>query len=314
MQSAEMIRAVIFVGVVVGVYVAEAGVLVRFVRRRLAAGEDGPSGLLRPGAVVVHVLAIVGVGCMGWGYFVEPYRLEVTRVELRTGKLEEGRLRIVHISDLHCDPKARNEPKLAGVINPLEPDLIVFTGDAVNSHKAVPLFRRTLRSLEARLGKLAVRGNFDVGRAREWDLFGKTGFRLLEDESVVLEKAGEEFRVCGLGALSRRPGELVSKGQEGLYTIYLHHYPAPVEEVAGEVVDLYLCGHTHGGQVALPLYGAIITLSRTGKKYERGLYRVGPTAMYVSRGIGMEGGAAPRVRFWARPEVTVIDVMPASGE
>jgi predicted MPP superfamily phosphohydrolase len=69
-------------------------------------------------------------------------------------------------------------------------------------------------------------------------------------------------------------------------------------------------GHIHGGQVALPFYGALVTLSRTGKTYESGLYRVGGTWLHVSRGLGMEGGHIPRVRFWARPEVTVIEAYP----
>jgi predicted MPP superfamily phosphohydrolase len=69
-------------------------------------------------------------------------------------------------------------------------------------------------------------------------------------------------------------------------------------------------GHTHGGQIALPLYGALITFSKYVKRYEAGLYREGETWLYVNRGIGMEGGPVPRVRFWARPEVTVIEISP----
>jgi predicted MPP superfamily phosphohydrolase len=76
-------------------------------------------------------------------------------------------------------------------------------------------------------------------------------------------------------------------------------------------MGLFLAGHVHGGQVALPYYGALLTLSKFGKRFERGLY---PDAdgfpMYVSRGIGMEGGRAPRVRFCARPEVALIELVP----
>jgi predicted MPP superfamily phosphohydrolase len=60
----------------------------------------------------------------------------------------------------------------------------------------------------------------------------------------------------------------------------------------------------------VPFYGALITFSRYDKKYEAGLYRAGATTLYVNRGIGMEGGRPPRVRFLARPEITVIDVTP----
>jgi predicted MPP superfamily phosphohydrolase len=73
-------------------------------------------------------------------------------------------------------------------------------------------------------------------------------------------------------------------------------------------IDLFCCGHTHGGQVRLPFYGALITNSALGKNYEAGLYYDHGTATYVSRGIGMIG--LP-VRFLCRPELTAIDIFPA---
>ena len=75
-------------------------------------------------------------------------------------------------------------------------------------------------------------------------------------------------------------------------------------------IDLFCAGHVHGGQVALPFYGALVTLSKFGKQYESGVYQVGPMGMYVSRGLGMEGGSAPRVRFCSRPEIAVIELAP----
>lgn len=60
----------------------------------------------------------------------------------------------------------------------------------------------------------------------------------------------------------------------------------------------------------MPFYGALVTFSKFGKKYEGGTYQIEKTTLNVNRGIGMEGGNTPRVRFWARPEVTVIDVLP----
>ena len=82
-----------------------------------------------------------------------------------------------------------------------------------------------------------------------------------------------------------------------------------VEDMENLNVDLYLCGHNHGGQVALPIYGPLVTFSKCGKKYESGVYDVNDTIVYVSRGIGMSG-RFPRVRFLARPEITVFDIQP----
>lgn len=301
-------RVIVFLVLVLGVYVAEAHFLIEWWRHR--KDDDGVSRLWRPGAVVVHILAVVGAGCMLYGYFVEPYWLEVSRVKVRTDKLLDTRFRIVHLSDLHCDPTPRNEGKLAELINPLNPDIIVFTGDAVNDRKAVSRFQRVMRSLEARYGKFAVRGNWDIERASQWGAFENTGFRLLTADAVKVEKNGEQMAICGLGPFRRPLTPSMADQQGDNYTVYLHHYPSLIDELRGAKPDLYLCGHIHGGQIALPGYGAILTLSKTGKKYEAGRYEVGPTTMYVSRGIGMEGGAVPRVRFWARPEVVVIDVVP----
>src|SRR4029079_9982343 len=91
----------------------------------------------------------------------------------------------------------------------------------------------------------------------------------------------------------------------GVFSIFLYHAPYLIADVSGHGVDLYCAGHTHGGQVALPVYGALVTFSKFGKRYEAGRYSVGSTTLYVNRGIGMVGGPAPRVRFCARPEVTV---------
>jgi predicted MPP superfamily phosphohydrolase len=94
------------------------------------------------------------------------------------------------------------------------------------------------------------------------------------------------------------------------YSLLLYHSPDLAEAAAEAGVDLYLAGHTHGGQVRLPFYGAIITMSAYGKRFEAGQYRVGATTLYVSRGIGMEGLRLPRVRFLCPPEIVVIDLEP----
>ena len=94
------------------------------------------------------------------------------------------------------------------------------------------------------------------------------------------------------------------------YSILLYHYSDLAESLKGLNVDLYLSGHTHGGQVRMPFYGAIVTLSRFGKKYESGMYDINGTKLYVNRGIGLENTPAPKVRFLCRPEITVFDIHP----
>jgi predicted MPP superfamily phosphohydrolase len=247
-----------------------------------------------------------------YAYFIEPYWIDIKKITIPTDKLQHTSLTIVQISDTHCDNRVRNEYKLVDIINQLKPDLVVFTGDSVNldMHTGMRTFKHFMNKLDARLGKFAVKGNIDW-YWRNTDLFADTGFRLLAKESIALTKHGETFIVSGL---SYEYLNLYSKTLKDIppnrFSILLCHTPDLIEDVKKRNVDLYLAGHTHGGQVALPLYGALITLSRHGKKYEAGKYTVGDTILYVNRGVGMEGGIFPRIRFFARPEITVFTIKP----
>jgi predicted MPP superfamily phosphohydrolase len=92
--------------------------------------------------------------------------------------------------------------------------------------------------------------------------------------------------------------------------VLLHHTPDLAESPGIGAFDLVLCGHTHGGQVRLPFYGALITLSRFGKRYEAGMSSLaGGGLQYTNRGLGCEPTPAPRVRFLCRPEVAVFDLV-----
>jgi len=92
--------------------------------------------------------------------------------------------------------------------------------------------------------------------------------------------------------------------------VFLYHSPELMPVVRHYEVDLYLCGHTHGGQVRVPGYGAVITSAVTGKQYEAGRYDEKGTTLYVSRGIGLEGLSAPRMRLFCPPEITLVELTP----
>jgi predicted MPP superfamily phosphohydrolase len=285
--------------------------------RRRQGRPMGPLGLpMRRARAVTYALAGIGLVCAAYARFVEPYWPEVTRARVESAKLAPGSrpIRIAHISDVHSDPEARLEPRLPEIIAREKPDLIVFTGDAVNSPGGLANFRALMTRLAAVAPTYAVRGNWDVWYWSQLDLFGGTGVTELDGTAVRVPAPslpGEPW-VGGVavGHLDAVPGTLRSI-PTGAFSIFLYHYPDEIEEVARHGADLYCAGHTHGGQVALPFYGALVTLSGFGKRFEGGHYRVGHTDLHVNRGIGMEGGSAPRVRFMARPEITIIEVHPA---
>jgi len=311
MQKFELLSLLVFLIIVFLVYNLEIKFIISRIRHR-----DVKSVLLKkPIIIIIHFLAVIGMLCFLYGYFIEPYWIQVNTVNIFTKKLKNTPLKIVQISDLHCDRKIRNENKLVDIIGYINPDIVVFTGDALNTIEALPTFKETMKKLKAKIGKFAVRGNFDVWYWHDIDLFNDTGFKLLDADSIRLEKEGEVFYISGLSTqFSEKCRKILKDIPNDSYSIFLYHYSDLIEDLKNINVDLYLAGHVHGGQVALPFYGALITLSRYGKKYERGRHIVGNKVLYVNRGIGMEGGIAPKVRFWSRPEITVFNIIPEGAK
>jgi predicted MPP superfamily phosphohydrolase len=230
---------------------------------------------------------------------------------VHTPKLKNTSFRIVQVSDLHCDRAPRNEEEMVRTVNALKPDIIVATGDYLNDPAGLPRLRDALSRLEAPLGKFAVTGNFEVYRWPGLDFIKGTGFQLLDMDIAPVTKGGETIAIYGLAMDRSRDCRAFLQGLPyDRFNVFLFHKPDLIEGVDGPGIGLYLCGHTHGGQVALPLYGALITLSKYGKKYESGAYRLGETTLYVNRGLGLERRPLPQVRFFARPEIAVFDIVP----
>jgi hypothetical protein len=255
------------------------------------------------GAVAVAFL------CFLYALFVEADWLQVTHRELRTAKLKPGeRIRIVQLSDLHVGNPTRALRELPALVNAQKPDLLVYTGDSLNAAAGLPLFRELLQQLNAPLGRYAVRGNHDTHLWHGADLFGGGVATELRGPDPLVTADGR-VALCGapFGA-TRWLATCLGRAPKDAVTVLAYHTPDLVERVAPLGVDLYLAGHTHGGQVRAPLYGAIVTFSEYGKRYEMGPYRVGGTMLYVNRGIGFEP-ELPRVRFLARPEIAVIDLI-----
>jgi predicted MPP superfamily phosphohydrolase len=322
MPRAETVRVALFVASVASVYAAALPLGVSEMRRRLA-GRAAPdrTRFARAARRVVFSLAGLGLLCMLWGFLVEPRWLEVTRPRLVSAKLDAP-LRIALVSDFHCDATPGLEERLPGLIALEKPDAIVFAGDAVNSKEGVPVFNACLARLAALAPLFAVRGNWDLASGMAWNdgpaddaarasIFAGTGARVLDGEAACLRSG---VWIAGIAAHTHddQVARALAPVPPGALRIFVAHYPDEIESAAARGADLYLAGHTHGGQVALPFYGALTTASRYDKTYESGLYRVGETWLYVNRGIGTDGAGAPRCRFCARPELTILEISPAT--
>lgn len=256
-----------------------------------------------------------------WGTLYEPFALTTSHKVVQSAHLPDKTppIRLLHISDLHVERLTRREFYLLDLVRQAQPDLIVITGDYLNlsyvdEAVARAEVRKVLAALEAPYGVYATLGSPPVDpRDTTPSLFyGLPNIRLLRDEVAVLN-FGDGRRLSLLGmdcehhfrSDSRVFEALVELAPADSLRVLLYHSPELMPLVQEHSIDLYLCGHTHGGQVRLPVYGALLTSSALGKRYEMGPYVEQGTTLYVSRGLGLEGLSAPRMRLLCPPEIVL---------
>jgi predicted MPP superfamily phosphohydrolase len=290
-----------------------------------------------PTAIPLAVLTVIlqaGITAIQiYATWVEPFRLTITSLEIPSPKFQGGEpLRVLHLSDIHFEGWTPREQQLLETVRSLAPDLIFLTGDYLNlSSVDDGPARQGVRDLLAQLAAVAptyaVIGSPPVDRPDVVpQIFAGLPITWLVDETVEVEVKGHHLRLIGVrctadhrwdGARLRRlmesprpyPTSDGAKEREGgEFQILLYHSPDLFPVAAELGIDLHLAGHTHGGQLRLPLFGALVTSSAFWKRYEAGLYRNGRSTLYVSRGIGVEGKGAPRARFLAPPEIVLLQI------
>ncbi|MBN1609717.1 MAG: metallophosphoesterase [Polyangiaceae bacterium] len=282
--------------------------------RPLSAETDrrGPMSLRRVRRTA-SVLCVGALGCMAWS-FCEPYYPEVTRVVLESPKLTAP-IRLVQISDLHSDPKARLEERLPGIIRELHPDLVMVTGDGINSAGGLGSFRACMRQIAGICPTFGVRGNWEVWWFSDIDVYAGTGVHKLEGRAVPVRVRDQEIWISGVAVDHEWQADaMLKRVPKHRFSVFLHHFPCEWRTAARGGSDLHLAGDTHSGQIVLPGLGPLIRITRRdGEYYAAGLHRHGSMYSYVNRGIGMEGGAVPRVRFNCRPEIALFELGPPAG-
>jgi predicted MPP superfamily phosphohydrolase len=219
--------------------------------------------------------------------------------------------RIVQISDLHCGPfaSARRVAGWVAAANRLEPDLVAVTGDLIASGSAyVDVVARALGARPARDGAFAAMGNHDYfgdGEAMVAAL-ESAGLTVLRNRGLELRRDGAAIWLAGVDdTWTRRHdvGRALSARPPGMPSVLLAHDPALFPEAAQQGADLVLSGHTHGGQVAVPLLARKLNLARVMTRFTNDIYRLGTSTLYVNRGLGTTG---PPVRLAVAPEIAVL--------
>jgi uncharacterized protein len=252
---------------------------------------------------LVVFAAVAGLAVAVDGFLIEPYRIEVTHSSVQAPLTRP--LKIAQLSDLHTSGLGRRERQLLSLLDAENPDVIVITGDTVTLGHHYENIRPLLSHLHARLGVWLVRGNWenDYPLHNERTFYSQLGIHFLLNEARPIRP---DIWLVGLDDPSSGTPNLdaaFSTVPQGAYVIVAFHAPAFFDNFAGHV-PLVLAGHTHGGQVRLPLV-PVFWLPRGSGRFLEGWYAERGSRMYVSRGIGT---TFLPIRFRCPPELTIITV------
>jgi uncharacterized protein len=246
-------------------------------------------------------------------------RICVREHEARIPRWKRGRpLRIVFASDFHAGPVTHPEllNEASRAIAGGKPDLLLLGGDFISPFaQHIDGLAGRLAQIDAPLGKFAVLGNHDLIADDDYIVQGlaKAGVRTLINENVRLPAPYDDIYICGLDDFSDGSpnADATLRGADGV-RIVLMHSPEGLITLRGHRFDLAFCGHTHGGQVALPGgWPIMMPGGPLNRLYAHGTHELpdyeGAT-LIVSRGIGC---SSLPVRLFAPPEVHVCTVLPA---
>lgn len=234
--------------------------------------------------------------------FADAKWIEPEWVKIRSFKLaQKPSHRIVQITDIHHKGDKAYLESVVRKVNELSPDVVCFTGDLIEEKEFAPEALRMLEGIKSPL--YGVPGNHDYwSHATFGDFaksFARTGGAWLMDAKTMT--ADGKIQIAGATCMHGSPAAF--KPKAGVKNILLFHYPSLADQVT-QKFDLMLAGHSHGGQVRIPFYGALVVPYWVGR-YEMGMFRLRGGPLYVNPGIGW---LEVPIRFNCRPEITVFEV------
>jgi hypothetical protein len=272
---------------------------------------DPGSGGSVPQSTITRRSFLVGAGAFaaGLGGFAATHgrhELEITHRTFAIRDLPDPfvGMRMVQISDIHL--KEYTEPwfleRVVNEVNALNPEIVLLTGDFISrsprpwgyAYKAAGLCAEILSGLKTQ-ERYAILGNHEafIGPSHVIEPLKRVGIPMLVDSYVAIERGYDRIWICGADDATRNPDlRSALPPSPRAPIILMAHEPDYADTFAKDprfgLVDLMLSGHTHGGQLRLPLAGPLI-LPSLGRKYVQGHFQIGRTQLYVNRGIGTVG-------------------------
>jgi uncharacterized protein len=280
------------------------------------------------------MLFIGFIGVLLWAFFVEPNWHRLRRVSLPNQKKLNKPITILHLSDIHFVKSIGFKHYFFQKLSMLNPDLIVVTGDVIDTNGGIETAKKYLSGLRARFGTYLVLGNHDYydyhakdnlryyfggGRKapnhNDLERFIKAmediGIRVLVNDSLKIDVHGTPVLIAGTDdPVTQRVDfeKTLHDLSPKTFNLLLMHQLDGVLMLSHKGVDLVLSGHTHGGQIRLPFLGPIYCDTRLPRKYVNGLNDYKGMNVFVSHGMGQ--GRFLRPRLFCRPEAAWFEITP----
>lgn len=256
---------------------------------------------------IIKWIIIIIISSILYMRFIGTYGLKVNEYSIIDNNLPNSfdGIKIVHLSDIHYGTTVteKNLKYIVEKINKLKPDIIIFTGDlydeSVNiSDDTKNNIINTLNQLEATIGKYAIIGNHDFARNDYEDIITKSGFTYLNNTSTLIyNNDTTPIEIIGIDdILKGTPNYNISSTAN--YKITLVHEPDAADNITS---NLIFAGHSHGGQIRLPIIGSIYTPDGA-TKYTNDYYELNNSKLYISYGIGT---SVLKFRLFDRPSISL---------
>lgn len=266
-------------------------------------------------------LLVVALG--GWTWFQwQCWGLQVSHTDAAPARLpqEFDGYKIVHLSDLHGHEYGQGNEELLRLVREQEPDLIVITGDVIDQESQLDMIPALAKGLAAVAPAYYVTGNHEwsLGTAKVKELksvLSQCGVTPLSNQYELLERDGAQIVLARIDdpngyADQTTPEELharIERDAPGLFTLLLAHRNDRFGQYANAGYDFVMSGHGHGGIVRLPILGGLVgTDRRLFPSWTSGIYTVGDSTLFVSRGLGNNTVPFKGFRIFNRPELAVI--------
>ena len=269
---------------------------------------------------IFGILLILIVGTILYSRYIATSGLITNEIVINDNNIPTSfdGLKIVHFSDLHYTRIITKERvnDIVEEINLINPDIVVFTGDLVDTDKVLTeddkiFLIESLSNINSTYGKYAIYGNHDIANNSEniIDIYNKSNFKILDnDYDIIYSKNNDKIFVGGLNSVSHELEDINkvmsyydSNDSTNTYNIILLHEPDYADNIVNSYdnINLIFAGHSHGGQVRLPIMGALYT-PQNGHKYVKGYYDLNGTSLYVTSGIGV---SRYNFRLFNKPEI-----------